>query len=267
MDEVVKRSLDEGVSMITVGTQSTTSRTSIELAEKYEGVWATIGLHPNHLHKQSFYDTDELPPEELETDKIKTRSESFDPDEYIELVSHPKVVAVGELGLDYYRIPEGNDRDEVIQTQKREATKQMRFASQFDKPIIVHCRDAHEDQYELLKNEIDSGGLAKKGVIHSFTGNAEDAEKYRELGFYIGLNGILMFSKELQETVKQIPLEQILIETDSPYLSPPPHRGKRNEPKNVKIIATFLAELLDKNLNDIAEMTTHNTETLFGIKA
>lgn len=265
MDEVVKRSLDVGVQMITVGSQSTTSKDAVELAEKYDGVWATIGLHPNHLHKQEFFDADELPPEQQATGKIKTRAEAFDPEYYRTLVDHPKVVAIGEFGLDYYRVPDHLDRDEVIQTQKESCAKQLAFASEVDKPVVIHCRDAHIAQYELLKAEIDRGGLKKRGVIHSFTGTVEDAQRYEELGFFVGLNGILTFSKDLQKAVKDIPLEQIVVETDAPYLTPPPHRGKRNEPLYVEFIAKLVAELHGTSFDVIADQTTQNAKKLFQI--
>ena len=178
MDEVVQRSLDAGVGMITIGTQSTTSKGAIELAEKYDGVWATIGLHPNHLHKQEFFDDNELPPEQREVGKIKTRSESFDSEYYATLVNHPKVIAIGEFGLDYYRIPPNVDKNQMIKDQKSSCRDQLKFASGVNKPIVIHCRDAHEDQFEILKAEIDAGGLKKRGVIHSFTGTGEDARRY-----------------------------------------------------------------------------------------
>lgn len=254
MDEVIKKSLAEGVAMITVGTQKTTSKRAIEVAEKYEGVWASIGLHPNHLHKQEFEDTNEL---------IKTRSEAFDPDFYRELVSHPKVVAIGEFGLDYYRIPPEVDEKQMMEDQKKSCAEQLQFASEVNKPIIIHCRDAHFDQYEILKNEIDSGGLAKRGVIHSFTGSKTDALGYEKLGFKLGINGIIHFSKDLQKVIRNVSLEQIVIETDAPYLTPPPFRGKRNEPRYVKHIAEKIAEIKDISFDEVAEITTNNTIKLF----
>jgi TatD DNase family protein len=265
MDEVVQRNLEAGIGMVTIGTQSTTSKKAIELANRYEGVWATIGLHPNHLHCQTFFDQDELPPEEQGTGKIKTRSESFDAELYREMAQEEKVVAIGEFGLDYYRIPEGHDRDQVIADQKRECAKQLAFASEMQKPIVIHCRDAHEAQYELLKAEIEKGGLTRRGVIHSFTGTAQDADRYRELGFLLGLNGILTFSKDLQKEVAQIPLDQLILETDAPYLTPPPNRGKRNEPMNVKYIAELLAEIKGVSVEEVAKKTVHQTKNLFGI--
>lgn len=265
MDEVVKRSLEEGIAMITVGTQSTTSENAVKLAERYEGVWATIGLHPNHLHAQEFYDQDELPPEEQGTDKIKTRSERFDLEFYQKLAEHPKVVAVGEFGLDYYRLPPEVDRERMIADQKAECQQQLDFADKIGKPIVIHSRDAFEDQYHILKENIAAGKLARRGVIHSFTGTVEEAKAYQDLGFLISLNGILTFSKELQDQVKQIPLEQIMLETDAPYLAPPPHRGERNEPRYVKFIGEKLAEIKSVSLEEVAAETNQNAERLFNI--
>lgn len=257
MDAIVNRSLEEGVGMITIGTQSTTSKNGIDLAERYEGVWATIGLHPNHLHAQEFSDPNEF--------AVKTRSEAFDAEYYRELVKHPKVVAIGEFGLDYYRIPEGLSKEKVIADQKIECAKQLQFASESNKPIVIHCRDAHDDQIELLRAEIDRGGLKKRGVIHSFTGTAEDARKYRELGFLVGLNGILTFSKELQQELKDIPLEQIVVETDAPYLTPPPNRGKRNEPRFVKFVAQKVAGIKEVSIDEVATVTNENAARIFGL--
>ncbi len=265
MDEVVKRTLDADIGMITVGTQSSTSKSAIKLAERYDGVWATIGLHPNHLHKQEFFDNDELPPNEHVTSKIKTRSEKFDPKYYRELAEHPKVVAVGEFGLDYYRIPPEVNREQMIDDQKASVRAQLQFASEIGKPVVVHCRDAHEDQFAILKEEIDRGGLARRGVIHCFTGSAEDAERYHSIGFLVSITGIVTFAKDLQETVKKIPLEQVMVETDAPYISPVPHRGKRNEPAYVKFISEKIAELHDATIDRVAEISTNNAIELFGL--
>ncbi len=266
MDEVIKRSLENGVAMITIGTQSTTSENAIKVAEKYDGLWATIGLHPNHLHVQEFYDQDELPPEKQGTEKIKTRAEKFDADFYRNLANHPKVVGIGEFGLDYYRLPPGVDREQMIADQKATCLEQLKFASTVEKPVIIHSRDAFDDQIELIRREIEHGGLKCRGVIHSFTGSAREAAAYGELGFYIGLNGILTFSKDLQKEVASIPIEQILLETDAPYLSPPPHRGERNEPWYVKFVAEKLAEVKGLSLEEINKTTTENTCRLFGLK-
>lgn len=280
MDEVVERNLAEGVGMLTVGTQSTTSANGIKLAERYEGVWCSIGLHPNHVHAQQFHDVNELPNDQetavhsntseskqsAKQEAIRTRSESFDATYYETLVNHPKVVAIGECGLDYYRIPEDADPVQVKKDQWDECKKQLEFATKHSKPVIIHCRDAHADQHALLTEVIENGGLAKRGVIHSFTGTKEEAQKYIELGFKLGINGILFFSKELQAVVADLPIESLVLETDAPYLTPPPNRGKRNEPYRVQEMAAKIAELQNLALEVVQETTRNTAITLFDLK-
>lgn len=273
MDEVVKRSLAAGVGMVTVGTQSTTSQKGTELAERYDGVWCAIGLHPNHLHAQQFFDDQELDQENLAPraknpqDKIKTRAEHFDVAYYAELVQHPKVVAIGEFGLDYFRVPPGMTLDDVKADQIISCQEQLRFATQFQKPVVIHCRDAHADQAKLLHDEINNGGLTRKGVIHCFTGTAAEAAVYHELGFLVAFGGIVTFGKNVMEAVREVPLEQIVLETDAPYLSPVPFRGKRNEPMNVEFVAEMIAKLKGVSVDEVARITTENAGRLFGLKS
>src|SRR3989338_7902213 len=203
--EVLQRAKDSGVKMICVGTDYEMSQKAIYLAEKHEGIWASVGLHPN----------DNL-------------DEKYDSNVYEELARHPKVVAIGEIGLDYYRTPD----EEQQRIQKARFQEQISLAVRLNKPLIIHCREAHKDMIEILSQNPDA-----RGVIHSFTGTREEAQKYLELGFYIGLNGIITFTNQYNETVEDIPLGHILLETDAPYLTPVPHRGKRNEPSYVKYVA------------------------------
>lgn len=269
MDDVIKRSLEAGVGMITVGTQSTTSKNGIALAEQYDGVWCTIGLHPNHLHRQEFVDENEVDPSSvvIPTQEgphtIRTRAERFDPEYYRSLVTHPKVVAIGEFGLDYYRLPPNINVEQMKADQTESVRAQLQFASEFAKPIVIHCRDAHADQAQLIREEIARGGLARRGVIHCFTGTAEEAAMYRELGFFVSITGIVTFGKNVQEAVRAIPLDQILLETDAPYLTPTPYRGKRNEPKYVEYVAEKIAELKGVSVDEVARVTTENAMKLF----
>lgn len=270
VDSVVQRALDSGVGLITVGTQSTTSKNGITLAEKYDGVWCTIGLHPNHLHAQDFFDDNELPPgAEVKAGDgpahIKTRAERFDADYYRELAKHPKVVGIGELGLDYYRVPPGVDLAKLKADQQEQVQEQLRFASEVNKPVVIHCRDAHDDQARLLEAEIARGGLERRGVIHCFTGTPAEAKRYTDLGFYISFSGIVTFGKNVMESAVSVPLDKILIETDSPYLTPAPHRGKRNEPQYVELVAQKIADLKGISLEAVAEQTTANAIKLFGL--
>jgi TatD DNase family protein len=239
-DEVIRRALDAGVGMICVGTDEATSRRAIELAGQYEGVWASAGIHPN--------DADQDP-------------EGFR--KVRELLNDPKVVAVGEIGLDYYRTT-----DHVAQENQRDL---LRKFLTIDKPFIIHCRDsaqriegqasAHEDMLRLLSEEQHPGG----GVVHSFTGTLDQALHYIELGYYIGLNGIITFARQYDEVVKGIPLERILLETDAPYLTPTPHRGQRNESAYIHEVASTVAQLRGITKEEVMKVTTLNARTLFNI--
>jgi len=291
MDEVIKRSLEKGVFMITVGTQKDTSRNGLDVAEKYDGLWASIGLHPNHTCEQTFFDDDELPPEEQATPKIQTRCEGFDLDYYRDLAQHPKCVAIGECGLDYYRIPESANREEVIEKQKRELCKQFDLASEVHLPVIIHCRDAHTDQAEIIREYIENGKLTRRGVVHCFTGTREEAQAYIEMGFFISFTGIITFPPRksdapsallrsatggrassgnihlspIQKVVQDLPLGSILIETDAPYLTPEPHRGERNEPWMVRFVAEKIAALKGISAAEVDRVTTENAKRLFQI--
>ena len=230
------------------------------MAERYDGMWATVGLHPNHTVEQEFWDNDELPAEEQVTPMIKTRAEVFDMDYYRELTKHPKCVAIGEFGLDLYRIPETADRDEVIQRQVETVKAQFDLATETNKPVVIHCRDAYPQQAEMIREATLAGKLARRGVIHCFTGTLEEARTFIELGFYISFSGILTFGKNLQEVARALPLEKLLVETDAPYLTPAPDRGKRNEPWRVEYVAMKLAELKGVTFEEVAQQTVKNTK-------
>ncbi|MBI5370197.1 TatD family hydrolase [Candidatus Uhrbacteria bacterium] len=276
MDAVIRRTLDKGVFMITVGTQRDTSANGLKVAELYDGLWASVGLHPNHLTRQEFWDDDELPPQAQATPLIKTRAEVFDPAYYLKLAQHPKCVAIGECGLDYYRIPEGVDREDVKRVQEAAVRGQFDVATQANLPVIVHCRDAHATQADLIEEFVKEGKLARRGVVHCFTGTIEEAQRYLNLGFYISFTGIITFPARkgeadgdglsaLHRVVREMPLERMLIETDAPYLTPIPHRGERNEPWYVEFVAQKVAELKGISFDKVAEQTTENARKLFGI--
>ncbi len=251
-DETIKRALND-TWMVNVGTQKDTSKSVVELSKKYpSGVFAAIGLHPAHTYQQI---------EDPDQDNAKIAEESFDEDNY-ELLLSEKVVAIGECGLDYYRLPE-TDRDVAIAKQKKSFVAQLNFASKHDLPVIIHCRDAYEDVLDILKSEFKNG----RGIIHSFTGDWITAKKFLDFNFYVALNGILAFDKtgRLAEVCKNLPSDKILIETDAPYLAPPPYRGKRNEPAYVKHVAEKIAELRGETIEQVAEYTFNNACSIFGI--
>jgi len=233
-EEVIKRARENNVSMICVGTDLEMSRKAIELADKHDYIWASIGLHPN----------DNL-------------DEEYDGTEYERLANNPRVVAIGEIGLDYYRTTDIQKK----KFQRERFLKQLNLAEQIGKPVIIHCRDAHSDMIAILKEHFSTSG-----VIHSFTGTLEDAKKYIDLGFFIGLNGIITFARQYDETVQRVPLARILVETDSPYLAPKPYRGKRNEPAYILEVVKQIGILRNISDKDVIAVTTKTAQTLFGLE-
>ncbi len=238
-EEVIKRALQNGVQMINAGVDFETSKKAVELAEKFPGVYAAVGFHPNDS------------------------KEEFDYPVFKELALNSKVVAIGETGLDYYRIEKGDLS--VKNRQKEIFKKQIELALELKKPLIIHCREAHGDLLEIIKSYFLNLKSGFNGVLHSFSGNLEQAEKYREMGFKIAFNGIITFSRDYDEVILKTPIEDILIETDCPFLTPIPYRGKRNEPLYVIEVAKRIAEIKGLSLEETGEQTTKNARELFGI--
>jgi len=267
--EVIKRALDENIWMINAGAESKTSERAVKMAEEYEeGVYAAVGLHPSHLVEQ-----DVEYKENGELIKYKSKPEEFDYDFYLNLAKNKKVVGIGECGLDYYR----NQQSKISnlknknwkERQKEIFIKHLELAKEVNKPIIIHCRDAHDDLLAIFNLAVKP----PSGVMHFFTGTLEQAKKYIDLGFYVSFSGVITFPPRkgeivgaYDEIIKNIPLEKILIETDCPYVAPVPHRGKRNEPQYVKYVAHKIAELRGVNFEEITEQTIKNARKLFWLK-
>ncbi|MBI4709207.1 MAG: TatD family hydrolase [Candidatus Portnoybacteria bacterium] len=257
--EVIKRALENNTWIINVGSQWDTSRRAVEYAKKYEeGIFAAVGLHPIHLRsikiKEEF--------DEQELLEFETQEEKFDYEKYKTLASESGAIAIGETGLDYYRINE-EDKENQIKLQKENFLAHIKLAQEISKPLIVHCREAHNEVLEILKSQVTSDKL--QGVIHSFSGRLSQAEQYLEMGFYLGFNGIITFARDYDKVIKEIPLERILVETDCPYLTPIPFRGKRNEPLYVKYVAEKIAEIKGVSFDEVSEVTTDNARGLFYI--
>lgn len=252
LDEVVKRTLDNNIWAINVGSKYETSKKAVEIAQKYNGMYAAVGLHPIYCSEEKI----KTDPEE---GKFLIKEESFDKEKYRELAESENVVAIGEIGLDYYYKPKTKKRLELFKEKQKEAfLKQLDLAKELNLPAILHCRMAHQDLLDIIEKE------NFKGVIHCFTGNLEEAKRYIDLGFYIGLNGII-FKMDLDNVIKKIPLENMLVETDCPYLTPPQENGKRNEPLFIKYVIQKIADLKGVGFKEVEETTTENAKKLFGI--
>ena len=257
--KVINRALEGGVWLVNVGTQRDTSKGAIEIAEKYkEGVYATVGLHPIHT-SESYHDEKELGGGEA-AKAFTSRGEELDRDVYIELASHEKVVAIGECGLDYYRL------DESTKEKQAEAfITQMEVASTVGKPLMIHCREAFPDLIKILKDNKNKLIKGRAGITHFFTGTPEHARELKELGFYFSFGGVVTFTRDYDEAIKEIGIDRIVLETDAPYVSPEPFRGKRNEPAHIKYIAEKVAEILGEDLTKVEEQTTKNARFVLGI--
>lgn len=259
--ETLQRALDNGTWVINVGSQIDTSRQAVELANQFENsVYAVIGLHPEHTHSQHV--------DEEET-HFKSREEDFDINLYSELVKNPKVVGIGECGLDYYRLPEDkNLHEEVKQKQIAAFRKQIHFAKEHDKVLVVHSRPekgSDELYKDMLKVFMEEKVSDMRFEVHSYTHTPEFFQKFLDLGAYVSFNGIITFDKtgNMAELVKMAPSDKILLETDCPYLSPVPMRGKRNEPSFVKYVAEKVAEIKKLSVKEIEEITSNNAIRLF----
>lgn len=236
-EQVIERAQNAGVKYIIVpGTDLATSKKAIDLAEEFEIVYAAVGVHPHDTTewKNSFIDTIE------------------------EFAKHPKVVAIGEIGLDYYY--DFSPKEVQIEAFKA----QIELAIKIGLPIIVHNRDSNDDMMKIIR---EYKNTSLRCQFHCFAGSAENAKELTEMGHFVSFTGNITFKKmdSLREVVKNVKLEKILLETDSPFMTPEPYRGKRNEPNNVLLVAEKIAEIHNTSLEDVARMTNYNTYKLFGI--
>jgi TatD DNase family protein len=243
-DQVLDRARKAGLTRILdPGIDLETSQAAVKLSESYPEVYAAIGVHPNSARTWG--------------EKTLTALE--------EIARHPKVVAIGEVGLDYYRDRAPKD------VQQRVFRQQLDLAAQLRLPVIVHCREAAEDTLAILSEwratlDNASPSLARRpGVLHSFTGDAKIAQQATRLDFLIGITGTVTFTnaRNLQQIVATLPLSRLLIETDAPFLAPHPHRGQRNEPAYVRLVAERLAVLLGQPFETVVAITTKNATDLF----
>jgi len=251
-EETIQRAKDAEVGMNCVGTQFDTSKASVELAEKYDNVWATIGLHPIHTAK-SYHDEKELGEGGKE---FTSRGETFDMSAYLELGKSPRVIAIGECGLDYYRVDKST-KDVQIQN----FVQQIELANTLKKPLMLHIRNAYDDVLEVLK----AHAAEVRGDVHFFAGNWEIAKKFLDLGFTLSFTGVVTFTHDYDEVVKNAPLDMLLSETDAPYVTPAPNRGKRNEPAYVEYVVRKIAEIRGEDFEKVRAQLIENAKRVFKV--
>ncbi len=222
--------------VLNIGANIQTTKNTVELAEKYPFIYGAAGVHPS--------DTDELDEEKMEWLKAQC--------------AHPKIVAVGEIGLDYY----WDEPDREI--QKKWFERQLQLAREVKLPVIIHSRDAAKDTLDIMKA---ARGEELGGVVHCFSYTKEIAREYLDMGYFFGIGGVVTFQngKKLKEVVEYLPIEKILLETDSPYLAPVPYRGKRNSSLHIPLIAEEIAKIKGMDYDDVVNITEANAKKLFGI--
>ena len=237
IDAVIARAKEQGVERFIIpGADPTTLKRAVELSEEYSEIYFSVGVHP--------YD-----------------AKNYDKNFLKEFVSHPKCVAIGECGLDYFRLP--NNQEEIVKEkalQKKVFIDQIEWAKELDLPLIVHVRESSDDCLELLEQYAGEKG----GVLHCYNAN-EVLLKLSDKNFYYGIGGVLTFknAKKLINVYPKIPKERLIIETDAPYLTPHPHRGKRNEPAYTELVAQKMSEISYCSYEDVVKNTTKNAKKLF----
>ena len=241
-EKVINKMHEQDVSAIVVGTDLQTSKDVVELADKNDNLFATVGLHPDD-----------------------NKHENFDVEDYKELVKNQKVVAIGECGLDYFRLKDNIEEEK--KRQKDNFINQIEFALENDLPLMIHCRpsintmDAYEDAYEILNSYKKDHGDKLRGNAHFFAGNLNIAKKFVELGFTLSFTGVITFADSYDEIIRSIPLESIMSETDCPFVAPVPYRGQRCEPIHVKEVVKRIAEIKGESAswrNEIVKKTLVN---------
>lgn len=259
-DEVISHAIEQEVGMVTVGTTLKTSVEAVEVAKSFLNIWAVVGVHPVHA-SEAFHDADEMG--RAAHGEMKHPAETFDRAAFHKLAEEPRVVAIGECGLDYFRL-EGDGKKEK-EEQRNLFIEQIRFAHAVKKPLMIHCRSAFPDLLVILKEE-KKYLATNAGIIHFFSGTLPEAEQLLELGFSFTFGGVLTFTSDYDAVVRSIPIDRILSETDAPYVSPAPYRGKRNQPAYVVHVAKRLAELKAIPEEEMAGQILANAERIFSIK-
>lgn len=262
-DETIRRALDANVWVVNVGTQKDTSLSAINLAEKYDkGVYAIIGLHPVHTSK-SFHDIKELGEGGKE---FTSRGEILDSTIYRAMASHPKVLGIGECGLDYYRAGESSDWAKEEKLQRDAFVQQIEVANSVNKPLMLHVRNgsgrsAYKDALDILKSH-----SKVNGNFHFFAGSQEEAKSILDQGCNLSFTGVITFARDYDEVIKIIPIDRIMTETDSPYVSPAPFRGKRNEPANVREVVKSIAKIKNLDIEIVKKAIISNASLFFNTK-
>ncbi len=238
LSEVIERLRESDTGTIIVGTDLETSRKAVSIAEAHENIWACIGVHP-----------------------VDNPTRNFEREDFVELAKHYKVVAIGECGLDFFHA----EKTEDFERQKKSFLDQIDLALEFDKPIMIHSRNAYLELLEILEplKETHRGKL--RGNVHFFAGNLEEAKRFWNIGFTTSFTGVITFARSYDEVIKAAPIEMLMSETDAPFVAPAPYRGKRNEPSYVHEVVKKIAEIRGEDLEIVEKALIINAKRVFQI--
>lgn len=262
-DEVLRRAINNGVATVLVGTDYRSSKKALEMTSRYQsGVYASVGLHPDDIFDRT---------EKINGLETLVKGETFNAELYQQLGKFPGVVAIGEVGLDYHK-PNASIEElkKIKQVQKEVLTKQLVLAVKLNLPLIFHCRQAHDDLIKLLEDfrkEYRAYLPTDRpwGVIHCFSATESVAWQYFNLGLIISFTGLITFSQQWDSLIRKMPEDKLLIETDAPFMTPEPYRGRRNEPVLVKYVANRIAQIKNWDIERLANLTTANAKRFFKI--
>ncbi len=237
-DEVIERLRESETYTICVGTDLKSSAKAVELAEIYPEIYACIGMHP-----------------------VDDPTKKFISKDFEGLVSHPKVVAIGECGLDFFHAKKEEDKER----QENDFREHIQFALENDKPLMIHSRSAYLELLDILEPLVKVHGEKLRGNVHFFAGDVEIAKRFFNIGFTISFTGVITFARNYDDVIKYAPLNMLMSETDAPYVSPVPYRGKRNEPSYVSEVVKKIAEIRGEDYGKVAETLLKTTKRVFGI--
>ncbi len=242
-EELILNTLNQNTWMINVGTNLETSRQVLDLAKKYKyGVYAIVGLHPTEVG-----------------------TERFDEEEFEKLVADPKVVAIGECGIDVFRIEDQVEKERLLKIQEEDFKKQIDIAVKYDKPIMIHARESYGEILRILDDSLRVHGVKLRGNAHFFVGTIEEAKAFLDRGFTVSFTGVITFAKQYEELVKYVPLDMILSETDCPFVAPVPYRGQRNQPLYVREVVSRIAVLKGLDEEVVKKALISNAKRQFSL--
>jgi len=253
LPELLKRITKSDVTVFNVGTNIKTSQRAVEIADESENCKSIIGLHPLYVYSNDECEQDNDEPGEV-----------FDYEAYKNLAKHKSVIGIGETGLDFFRLPQDESLHPIIKEKQEESfRKHIELSIELDLPLMIHCRNAYRETIDILSKYQERGGKVLKVNFHFFAGDEDILKEIMKRDWYVSYTGVITFAEEYEDLIKITPIDRIMSETDCPYVTPVPFRGERNEPIHVREVVKKMAEIYEKDLDEMCEILKENTERFY----